>query len=184
MRNPKWLTKTRGETGHWDAKTAWPSDWPTAYQLAAAHRTQFDCQQSFPSLILFRIRIRLQIRKMNSELSIHVCVVGDPSKCVPHVTVENDMLASRRRAISLRPVALSPFIRPTIASNKGYFLNRSFLPLSSNVSSSPLQKRFFSTEPTPKTPTSIGSAQELPKRARVVVIGGGIIGTSAAYHLV
>jgi len=38
-------------------------------------------------------------------------------------------------------------------------------------------------ETSPKPPAPAGPGRDLPGRARVVVIGGGIIGTSVAYHL-
>ncbi len=61
-------------------------------------------------------------------------------------------------------------------------------PLASRFSSAAVpqlpaaqQRRSMSSAP---AAAAAGAPQvELPKRARVVVIGGGIIGTSAAYHL-
>jgi 4-methylaminobutanoate oxidase (formaldehyde-forming) len=51
------------------------------------------------------------------------------------------------------------------------------------IASSPsVQHRRSISTAAPTTPAAPATPTALPKRARVVVIGGGIIGTSAAYH--
>ena len=82
--------------------------------------------------------------------------------------------AMRTRAPVLRASSVAPAAAAPLASRFSAAVGQ--LPAAAH------QRRAMSSAPA-ATAAAAAPQVELPKRARVVVIGGGIIGTSAAYHL-